>query len=130
MIFSISGHENLLGTHRNTLEFTRHGHLTRKGDCIVGVSADYSVDELKKLAKKYSRMKITITAGGLKDTVTAALNKDFSHPDEIVVRKTDFISARTLGIKADKAAIGLNRGIIEMLKNPGARASVEIAGIE
>ena len=40
------GHENILGTHKTTLEFTKDKHLTKKGDCIVAVAADKALADL------------------------------------------------------------------------------------
>ncbi|MEK6917238.1 MAG: DUF371 domain-containing protein, partial [Nanoarchaeota archaeon] len=77
MIFSVSGHENLLGTHRNTFEFTKHTNLTRNGDCIIGVDADYSLTELKKIAKSCTKIKIILSFEKLKETIVAELNNEF-----------------------------------------------------
>ena len=49
--FHAFGHKNLLGTHKNTLEFTKDKNLTLKGDCIVGVNADFDAGELKNFIK-------------------------------------------------------------------------------
>jgi hypothetical protein len=32
------GHENILATHKTTLEFTKDKRLSKKGDCIVAVA--------------------------------------------------------------------------------------------
>ncbi len=125
MKFFIKGHENMLAKHHSTLEFTKDNFLTKKGDCIIGVGADFDYKELMRLTKKDS-IKITITVDDIKDTITAKVNKDFDHKHEIVIRKTSFLSDRTLGIYADKAAVDLDRSLIQKLKNPEAKAWVEI----
>jgi uncharacterized protein len=125
MRFYISGHEHMMATHHSTLEFTKDAHLTKRGDCIIGVNANFSIDEIKNILEKET-ITITITLGNLKEVITAKTNKKFNHSHEIVIRKKDFISDRTLGIKADKAAIDLNRELIAKLKNPDNKALVEI----
>ena len=52
----------------------------------------------------------------IQDKIIAEINPDFSSNKEIVIRKTDFVSERTMGIKANKAAFELNRGLINLLK--------------
>lgn len=130
VIFHISGHENILGTHRNTLEFTKDKDLTRKGDCIVGVSADFCKDSLKELAKKYSLVRITIRIAGQNDSFTAITNKEYDDSKELVIRRSSFKSKRTFAINSEKTAYTLKRDIINMLKDKKANASVSIEGIK
>ncbi len=129
MQFNISGHENVLSTHRNTIEFTKDTELSLKGDCILGVNADFDHNELMELVKQCSKIKVIITVDDLKEEITAEINKDFDDKREIVIRKTDFVSKRTLGIKADKAAIDVNRDLVDKLKDSNVRGIVEIIGL-
>ena len=48
MKFSILGHENILATHKNTLEFTKDDFVTKTGDCIVGISSDFNITKETK----------------------------------------------------------------------------------
>mgnify|MGYP003973927085 CR=1 FL=1 len=125
MKFFIYGHENLLATHNTTLEFTKDSYLTKNGDCIVGIRADFSYDELMKL-KGQDTIKIIISIDEIKEEIISKVNKYFDHKEEIVIRLSDFLSDRTLGIKANKAAINLSRESIQKLKDPNTRAQVEI----
>ncbi len=125
MRFYIKGHVNVLATHHSTLEFTKDTELTKRGDCILGVGADFSYEELLKLKDK-NEITITISVDNIKEIIKARLNKEFSDKHEIVIRKTGFLSDRTLGIKADKAAIDLSRELVKKLKDPNANALVEI----
>ena len=125
MKFVICGHINMMATHHSTLEFTKDKNLTKRGDCIIGVNADFSYEDLVKLINK-ENITITISLGELKETIKAKINKTFNHKHEIVIRKKDFLSDRTFGIYSDKAAIDLDRKLIEKLKNPKAKAIVEI----
>ena len=100
-MFNARGHENILATHRTTLEFTRDSHLTKRGDCIVAVAADFSLEQIKKL---HGRVKITIRCSGREESLTAEANPGFSNSQEMVIRKSGFASARTFAINADKSA--------------------------
>jgi uncharacterized protein len=128
MLFNIFGHPNIKATHRNTIEFTRDTSLSEEGDCIIGVGADFRPDELKEILK-FSRIQITISVDNLKEEIKALVNKEFDDAHEIVIRRSEFASKRTLGIRADRAAIDFDRKLVETLKNPAARAVVEIIGI-
>jgi len=126
MKFTIKGHKNLLSTHQNTIEFTKDSHLTTKGDCIVGINANFK--NIKSLLKS-KRAKATIKAGKLSDSFSFEINPRFDHKSEIVIRKSDFRDKRTLGIKSNKAAINLNKKLINYLKN-NKKATVEINPIK
>jgi uncharacterized protein len=128
VIFHIFGHSNVLATHYNTLEFTKEDKLTKEGDCILGVRADFDSSELKKIVKKFSKIKILIRVENYKEEVNALTNKEFDDTHEIVIRKSEYPSKRTFGIRADKAAKDIDRKIIELLKNPETKGVVEVIG--
>ena len=130
MIFTVYCHENILCTHKNTLEFTKDSELSKNGDCILGVRADFDYFELKKIVKKYSKIQIKISVEDISETINCEINKDFDDKHEIVIRRSDFNSKRTLGVRADKVAVDINRKIVEKLKKPGKKAQVEIIGLE
>ena len=50
-----------------------------------------------------------------------------SHPTDFVIRKSGFISDRTLMIHADKAAADLPREMVQQLKNPKQNMTIEIS---
>ena len=122
--FSAKGHRNVLSEHRTTLEFTKEKELTLKGDCILGVEADFSLAELKKFLG-FGRIRIRIEAGGEAEEITATPNRTFSSDEEIVIRKSDFSSERTFATKADKAASDIGRKLVDALRK-GEKASIEI----
>ena len=132
MVFSIEfkakGHENLFGTHRNTLEFTKDTNLTKRGDCIIGVNSDFSLEVLKKLKGKIKiKMSVSDIHGKLiSDEITAEINEEFNDPHEMVIRKTDFKDKRTFAINASKAAKDIKREIIERLKDPQTIINIQI----
>jgi len=118
------GHPNVRSTHRNTFEFTKEGHLTPRGDCIIAVAADKGMGELseefkRELKTENRKLQIIIECGGIRETVTAYGHPGLilEHPTDMVVRKTEFICPRTLAIRADKAAKDLDRTLVEELKN-------------
>ncbi len=124
--FFVYGHENTLGLHKNTIEFTKESELSKRGDCIVGVRADFDPAILKEIVGSSDLLTIRIEAGGYSDKILCDANPEFSDEHEIVIRKTDFSSNRTFGIHADKAACDINRNIIEYLKDPNNKAKVTI----
>ena len=132
--FHAYGHQNILATHKTTLEFTKDEKLSSNGNCIVGVKADFDLDILKNFIKncKNKKIKIMIEYGSkkIKETVEAELNSDFNDDKEIVIRKTGFVSERTFAINADKAAFELKSDLIRFLKDKKNKISVVIKNKE
>lgn len=133
------GHGNVLGNHKTTFEVTKETHLTKRGDCIVGVCADKSICELsedfkKSLKNNNAKLEILlkIPGTGFEEKVTASGSPEltFTHTTDIVVRKSSFICARTLAINADRAASDFSREFIEKLKNDDAELVVEFSVVE
>jgi hypothetical protein len=112
------GHENILATHKTTLEITKDTQLSKNGNCIVAVAANKSLNELsdefrKRLRKKNSKITIIIEANGLfEELLTLANTKD------MVIRKSDYICDRTLAIKASKSACDLSSNLVKKLRDP------------
>ncbi len=127
--FTAWGHENITAKHKRTLEFTKDNDLGIEGDCILGVSANFSLYDLKELIKEESKLKMIIKVGDISDEVVFEANQDFNDEREIVIRKGDFASDRTLGVKADKACADLKKELVEKLKNPEQRIDVLITNI-
>ncbi len=127
------GHENILATHRATLEFTKDTHVSKNGDCILVVSADKAPADLsgefkEKLRQPHAKLTITIEVDGLVEQVQArgSPHLTLTHPTEMVVRKSDYTSDRTLAVHADKAAKDLSRALVEKLKNPNQKAKITL----
>ena len=51
-------------------------------------------------------------------------------PHEIVLRKSNFASARTLAVKCNVAAIDMPREMIKALQNPKMEGVMEIVGVD
>lgn len=117
------GHPLVRGAHPTTFEVTRDETLTAAGDCIIGIGADKGAADLDpglKTVLRDGRAVLTtrLTAGGVTVEVrsrgSAALTLD--HPADLVWRRSDFISDRTVGIRSDHTAATLPREFIEALK--------------
>lgn len=135
MVESITfhGHPMIRSVHRNTVEVTVEEHLTENGDCIVGVGAERGCEGLSEVLKsalrsKLARVTVRISAGG--ESFEFSANGDegleLSHPSEIVIRKSRFISGRTLAVGASAAAVDLPRSMVSKLKNPLTVGRLEI----
>ncbi|ASJ05837.1 DUF371 domain-containing protein [Thermococcus pacificus] len=126
------GHENVKATHKSTLEFTKEDYLTPRGDCIICIGADKGINDLseefKAALKAGKRLLIRIRVSGIVDEVLAEGSPDLilDHDYSMVVRKSTYIDGRTLAVRANKAARDIDRRIVELLKNPGTVAEVEL----
>jgi len=127
------GHENVQSTNRSTLEITRENELSKRGDCIIAVSADKALADLSpqfkdNLRRENSRLTILIEAGDAKEIVNAFGNSGLmlSHITDMVVRRSNYICSRTLGIKADKAACDLSRKLVDRLRNPEQKIRITL----
>ena len=131
--FFAFGHVNVRAKHRSTLEFTKEAHLSRTGDCIIAVSAEKGLADLSEefkesLRRLNAKLTITIEADGITEQIHAngAPNLLFTHPSDMVLRKSSYVDSRTLAVYADKAARDLNRAIVEKLRNPRQRAKITL----
>jgi uncharacterized protein len=119
------GHENVSATHPSTLMITKDRHLTKTGDCIVAVSADKAPADFnskfkEKLKTENARLTIIIETGELKETIHALGSPKLilSHPVDMVIRKSDYISDRTVAIHSDKSSSDLPIELLKKLKDP------------
>ena len=133
VVFSARGHENVLATHKTTVEVTKEKHLTKQGDCILAVEATRGAedlpDEFKQAAKKQgATIIITFQVGELVEVVKAKGSPllSFSHPTDLVIRKSSYVCGRTLAIEADKAASDFSRNLVEKLQNPNQTVKVTL----
>jgi hypothetical protein len=132
-IIHAKGHANILAIHPTTLEFTKEGFLSKRGDCIIAVLADKALPDLsaefkEKLRREDARLAILIEAGEMVEMINAfgGAHLAFIHPAEMVVRKSSYICSRTLAVKADKASADLSRGLIRKLKNPEQKVKITL----
>jgi hypothetical protein len=128
------GHENILSTHKTTLEITKEKHLTKRGDCIIAVKAtkgalDLPIEFKEAARKENAKMTITIEADAVKEVINAQGSPHllFSHPTDLVIRKSDYVCGRTLAVRADKAACDLSRQLVEKLRNPSQKIRIMLS---
>ncbi len=119
------GHNLIKSTHKTTFEITKDHYLTEKGDCIIAVKANKAARDLSEKFKETARkpnakITIIIEAAGEREIIRAFgdPNLTFTHPTDMVVRKSSYVCDRTIAIKADKAACDFSRNLIEKLRNP------------
>ena len=119
------GHKNIQATHLSTLMFTKDENLSNNGNCIICVSADKAVADLSQkfknaLKKPNAKLTLIIKVGDLAEQIKASGSSEllFTHKTDMVIRKSDYISDRTLAIHADKSSNDLSRALVEKLKNP------------
>lgn len=127
------GHENVTSANRTTFEITKEAHLSRQGNCIIAVSADKGLKELshefkEKLRSANATIIVQIEADEESDMISAFGNPllTLTHQTDIVIRKSDFVSDRTLAIRADKAACDLSRKLVDKLRDPEQKVKITL----
>jgi hypothetical protein len=130
------GHPNVRSAHPTTIEITTDDHLTENGDCIIGVRASKACAQLDGrvkdgLRRRGSSVTIRISVGNYSYVVNARGDPrlGLSHPHDMVVRKSEFISDRTLAVHADSASKNIPREIVRLLQDPATvgRFEIEVA---
>lgn len=116
--FTARGHPNITARHKNTFEFTKESHVTEAGDCVIGVEAGFFVPE--SFLEQGWPVIIEIEAGGLSESVKAESSPAFRNGDELVVRKSGFISERTFATNADRVCSDFSPEFRSMLKDPAS----------
>jgi hypothetical protein len=118
------GHENILCSHKTTIEITKDKSLTKKGICIVGINASkacYDLDpKLKEAIINENKIKVILEVDNIKDYFYGFGHKNLTllSKKDMVFRKSEFISDRTVLINCTKSSNDLNQELIEALKHP------------
>jgi len=127
------GHHNILSTHNTTFEITRETELTKRGNCIIAVGATKGATDLETNFKQTmkrddARITITIEVDEVRDVIHAMGSHLllFSHPTDLVIRKSNYVCGRTLSIWADKAAKDLSKKLIKKLHNPNQKILITL----
>ena len=133
-VFTARGNPAVLSSHPTTLEITTESNLTKRGDCVVAVKAEYGLKDLpasikRALSSEKGRGRLTIRVRDQTFTVEGRGSNGltFTHPDEIVVRKSRFVSDRTLMVYANKAAIDIPRRMVKLLQDPAETITIEVS---
>lgn len=116
------GHENVTAEHTSTFEFTSDDWLTPAGDCILGVEAapvPAAFDDRYVEACRSKSAKITAT---LRVDDATQIIEGRGHPEltfendrSMVVRTSEHVDDRTVMVRADAAAVDIDRDIVDAL---------------
>ncbi len=119
------GHTNVQSLHSRTIEITKDKDLTLNGDCIIGVEANKSCQDLspeikEKIKKNNSLIEIELIVEPYSFIIKGNGNDNLllSNHEDIVLRKSKFICDRTLSINCNFSSLDIPREIIEILKYP------------
>jgi len=122
------GHKNIRSLHQKTIEITTEPDLTLNGDCIIGVGASCSCNDIPEKMKKLLRSSKTniLFTIKVKDFSFKVKGKGhdglvLTHPHDIVIRKSSFVCPRTLATNCNKAADSIPRHMIKILQNPDTK---------
>jgi len=116
------GHPLVLGTHPTTFEVTREDHLTKNGNCIIGVAADKGCDglsaEFKRVLCHDDAVLVTrLSCEGITVEVKSRGSSGLTlhHPTDLVWRRSTFVCGRTIGILSDHVAATLPEALVANL---------------
>jgi len=131
--FYATGHPNVVAEHPTTFEITREGKLSKRGDCVLAVNstkaaADFS-EEFKRVCRNDGAIVLMrLEANGIQDLVRGwgSARLTLTDSDGIVCRTSTHASARTVMVRADKAARDLRRDLIIALKSPETRLRIQL----
>ena len=125
------GHPRITALHKNTLEITKHDHLTLRGDCIIALSASKAPIDLSDCFRRLAcndkaRLTVSIRAGNLLETVKGYGSSlmTLDHPTDLVMRKSDYVCGRTLMIRGDRAAFDISRKFVRSLQNAATKIEI------
>ncbi|NYB26615.1 MAG: DUF371 domain-containing protein [Methanobacteriaceae archaeon] len=122
-VLHAKGHKNVTSTHKSTFEVTTDENITKAGDCIIGVQSDVKLGDLPLELKgairdENTKIKVVLETENAEDEIVGYGHPDLTlkHPTDMVCRRSKFRCSRTLMINADKAAVDLNKELIDDLK--------------
>ncbi|MDG7008158.1 MAG: DUF371 domain-containing protein [Nitrososphaerota archaeon] len=132
-VVEFRGHPMVRSSHPTTIELTTEGYLTENGECIIGVGAAKGCAGLsdavkERLQTEGSTVTLRVVVGALSFQFRAQGDPRLalSDPHDMVVRKSDYVSGRTLAVRADASSRDLPREMVRLLKNPATRGRLEI----
>ena len=125
----------MLGNHQTTLEITKDSEISRRADCIIGVEANKACVDLHGVLVEHIRsrgkLRFVIKVKQHNFVFYGSGNSDLqlTDPREMVFRKSDFVSSRTIALRCDAAAIDLPREMIRLLQDPNTIGAMQIDAI-
>ena len=131
---TFQGHINVLSLHSRTIEITKDPNLTKKGDCILGVSANKACNDLNsslkdRLKKSSTFVKISIVVDPFVFELSGygSNTLEVSDGHDIVLRKSNYVDSRTLAVSCDKSAFDIPRNLVSLLTNPETKGIMRIS---
>ncbi|UCE28979.1 MAG: DUF371 domain-containing protein [Candidatus Bathyarchaeota archaeon] len=128
------GHENILSNHKTTFEITRKSTLTKHGDCIIAVGATKGAKDLhsklkEAMKREDARITIIIEAGETREKIKArgSTRLLFTHPTDMVVRRSNYVCGRTIAVKANKTAKDISRKLVEKIQDSRQKIKITFA---
>ena len=130
------GHRNVLATHYNTLEITMDEEISKRADCIIGVKSNKGCLQLSEKLRNHIhqagrlRFILSVSEFSFEFTGKGEPALDLNDPREIVFRKSNYVSSRTVALNCSVAACDIPRPIIKLLQNPESVGKLLISAIQ
>lgn len=132
--FHAQGHPSVLSTHEMTIEITKETDLSPRGDCVVAVGSSMGARDLPNdlkfsISRSEAKARVVLSTGPFSFVIRGRGDSrlTLSHPTDLVIRRSGFISDRTLMIHSDKSANDLPREMVRLLQDPTTTVSIEIS---
>ncbi|MDP8003002.1 MAG: DUF371 domain-containing protein [Caldisphaera sp.] len=123
-VFNAHGHKNIKATHKTTFEITKDEDLTPRGDCIIAVKSEKAAQDLpywliNEIKNDNTLILAILCSKNICDSIIGYGSKNLllNDKNKIIFRKSNYIEGSTIMIKSNKAAIDINRKLIEDLRN-------------
>lgn len=135
-VITFSGHPNILATHGNTIEVTKDIEISRRADCIIGVNAAKGCEDLNHQLKNHIRasglllMALSVGKHDFHFTGRGCSELELTNSQELVLRKSDFVSSRTAAIRCNAAAIDIPRQIVKELQDSETTGVLRIIAVD
>ena len=127
------GHPNVRSLHPKSIEITTDGYLTPRGDCIIGIRANKGCANLSESIRRGLKsasaiVKIEIMTGNESLAIKGRGDERLSmlNPQDIVLRRTNFVCPRTMSILCDKASSDVPREIVRLLQHQEQKGILRI----
>lgn len=131
---TFQGHMNVLSLHSRTIEITKDPNLTKKGDCIIGVSANKACNDLNSSLKDrlkssgtFVKISIVVDPFVFEFSGYGSNTLEVSHGHDIVLRKSNYVDSRTLAVSCDKSAFEIPRNLVSLLTDPETKGIMRIS---
>jgi uncharacterized protein len=129
------GHENVLANHYNTIEITTEAEISTRADCIIGVNGSKACSQLNPALKRHIQNSGQLSFELIVNDFSFVFNGsgspklDLCDSREIVLRKSWFVSSRTVALGCNKAACDIPRDMIRMLQDRKQKGYLDVRGI-